>query len=331
LRKDVTLVVDGQRQSVSTFGSTVSDLLDAQGVTLSEHDEVTPLPDAALADSMTVRVELAKEITLLLNGGDERTVYVTGEKVKDVLQQINLRAEQSSYLEPSRGANVEDGDVIVYREAVDVRLTADGETREVITNAPNVGFMLDSLGIVLQGKDRVEPALETPLGPGLEIQVIRVEVRNIAEDQPIPYDAEIRKTEELLIGESRVVREGITGILRKTYRGTFEDGKLVTRQLLGTRVVRQPVTRIVEQGTREPRIQTGIASWYHRTGMVAAHKTLPFGTRVHVTNLANGRTVTVVINDRGPYIDGRIIDLSDDAFARLAHLGAGTINVRLVW
>jgi rare lipoprotein A len=64
---------------------------------------------------------------------------------------------------------------------------------------------------------------------------------------------------------------------------------------------------------------------------VAAHQTLPFGTRVNVVNLANGNRVTVVINDRGPYIDGRIIDLSDDAFAQLAPLGAGTISVRISW
>ena len=327
----MTLVVDGRRSSLSTLGSTVRDLLDGQEITLSEHDHVTPSPEAGLSDGMTVRVLLAKEITLLLNADGQRTVHVTGETVKDVLDQINLRAEQSSYLEPSRGATVEDGDVIVYREAVDVRLTADGGTRQVITNAPDVGYLLDSLGIVLQGKDRVEPPLETALDRGLEVRVIRVEVRNLSEDQPIPYDTEVRKTDALLIGESRVARPGVTGILRRSYRGTFEDGELVSRKLLQAQVVREPVTRIVEQGTREPKTQTGVASWYQRSGMVAAHKTLPFGTRVHVTNLANGQTVTVVINDRGPYIGGRVIDLSDDAFARLAPLGAGTINVRLAW
>jgi rare lipoprotein A len=51
---------------------------------------------------------------------------------------------------------------------------------------------------------------------------------------------------------------------------------------------------------------------------------------VTVTNLANGRKVTVIINDRGPF-GGRIIDLSDDAFAQLAHLGTGVIDVRLYW
>jgi rare lipoprotein A len=57
---------------------------------------------------------------------------------------------------------------------------------------------------------------------------------------------------------------------------------------------------------------------------------LPFGTVVTVTNLANGNRVQVVINDRGPF-GGRIIDLSDQAFARIAPLSQGVCQVRLTW
>jgi len=59
----------------------------------------------------------------------------------------------------------------------------------------------------------------------------------------------------------------------------------------------------------------------------AAHKTLDFGTIVEVTNLANGKSVQVKINDRGPYGAGRVIDLSSAAFAEIASLGTGVINV----
>lgn len=61
--------------------------------------------------------------------------------------------------------------------------------------------------------------------------------------------------------------------------------------------------------------------------MTAAHKTLPFGTWVRVTNLANGKTIDVKITDRGPYGPGRIIDLSEYAFAEIASLGTGVLNV----
>lgn len=63
--------------------------------------------------------------------------------------------------------------------------------------------------------------------------------------------------------------------------------------------------------------------------MVAAHKTLPFGTVARVTNLENGRQVEVCIVDRGPYVKGRVIDLSSSAAKALGIKGKGTARVRI--
>ncbi len=85
----------------------------------------------------------------------------------------------------------------------------------------------------------------------------------------------------------------------------------------------------------------GIASYYwqdqmtssgerfDRRGLTAAHKTLPLGTRVRVTNLANGRSIVVRINDRGPFKGGRVIDLSEAAAEQIAMTGAGLARVAL--
>lgn len=61
--------------------------------------------------------------------------------------------------------------------------------------------------------------------------------------------------------------------------------------------------------------------------MTTAHRSLPFGTRLLVTNQANGRQVTVRVNDRGPAIPGRILDLSSGAFSKLAPASQGVANV----
>jgi len=63
--------------------------------------------------------------------------------------------------------------------------------------------------------------------------------------------------------------------------------------------------------------------------LTAAHNTLPFGTLVKVTNLGNGLSVIVRINDRGPFMKNRIIDLSYEAARRIGMLGPGTARVRL--
>jgi len=93
-------------------------------------------------------------------------------------------------------------------------------------------------------------------------------------------------------------------------------------------------------------VQTGLAAYYadglhgrktasgvpyDKTALTAAHRTLPFGTIVEVTNLANRRTVRVEINDRGPFGDSdRIIDLSRAAAERIDMIGAGIVKVRVV-
>lgn len=87
--------------------------------------------------------------------------------------------------------------------------------------------------------------------------------------------------------------------------------------------------------------QTGIASYYWQgtqtasgerfnpSAMTAAHRTLPFGTHVRVTHIASGRSVVVRINDRGPFIKGRIIDLSRGAAGKLGIRSAGIAKVKV--
>ena len=90
--------------------------------------------------------------------------------------------------------------------------------------------------------------------------------------------------------------------------------------------------------------ERGVASWYgkshhgRRTAsgeafdmnkLTASHRWLPFGTRITVTNLANGRSATLVVNDRGPYAKGRILDVSRRAARDLGFLDAGVTRVRV--
>ena len=68
---------------------------------------------------------------------------------------------------------------------------------------------------------------------------------------------------------------------------------------------------------------------YRHAKLTAAHKTLPFGTKVRVTNIANNQSVDVVVNDRGPYVDGRVIDLSKSAAEKLGFINQGLAEVKI--
>ncbi|WP_379550925.1 septal ring lytic transglycosylase RlpA family protein [Qipengyuania sp. DGS5-3] len=102
--------------------------------------------------------------------------------------------------------------------------------------------------------------------------------------------------------------------------------------------------REIEQSPTIRTLGNGVASYYGRrfhgrltangerfnmNAMTAAHKTLPFGTKVRVTNPRNGKSVTVRINDRGPFIKGRTIDLSRGAAQRIGMIASGHARVKM--
>lgn len=102
--------------------------------------------------------------------------------------------------------------------------------------------------------------------------------------------------------------------------------------------------KVIEEREKYTHFQTGMASYYggswhgkktangeifNENSLTAAHKTLPFGTKVKVTNLDNGKSVVVRINDRGPYSKGRVIDLSKVAFSKIASTSKGVTRVKL--
>jgi rare lipoprotein A len=110
--------------------------------------------------------------------------------------------------------------------------------------------------------------------------------------------------------------------------------KMITVGLLGAAIMMLPLNAAMAD-------QVGHASWYALSSktasgermnpneLTAAHRSLPFGTKVLVENLNNGRSVVVRINDRGPFVGGRIIDVSKAAAAQIGMIGSGTAKVRI--
>ena len=96
------------------------------------------------------------------------------------------------------------------------------------------------------------------------------------------------------------------------------------RDAADTKIVSQGLASFYREGAR-----TASGEKFDANELTAAHPTLPFGTRLRVTNVANGQSVTVRVNDRGPYVPGRIVDVSYSAAASLGMVGRGVANVRL--
>jgi len=91
-----------------------------------------------------------------------------------------------------------------------------------------------------------------------------------------------------------------------------------------TQIASQGVASFYTEGQ-----QTASGEKFDTNDLTAAHPTLPFGTRLRVTNVASGRSVTVRVNDRGPYVPGRVVDVSHSAADALGMVGSGIAKVKL--
>jgi len=211
------------------------------------------------------------------------------------------------------------------------------KARPLVTNAVTVGDLLQALRVRLARTDKVLPQAATTLWTGIRVRVVRIRSRIETVSQVVPFQTLIQYSRELGSGEAQVLRPGAEGLVVLNFRVTYRNGREVKRVLLSQDLESPSTPRLELRGVARPgpspgRVQDGQASWYDCSGNFAAHLTLPKGTAVKVTNVDNGRSVTVIIDDRGPYgIPGRIIDLCSTAFAQIAPLGQGVANVEITW
>ena len=325
IQKNVTLVVEGRPQALRTMSANVGELLDAHGISVGVEDTVVPSEATPIVDGMTVVVEFGLEAA------------ASDWKPPDVGVWVMDGVNRPSNVMWGRNKEIwfSAGEPVGQQAVVAAQVVVMGKDHDVLTNATTVRELLSAMGIEPDRNDRVRPSPSAPLEPSSAVvySSIEFEVREI--EVPIPHTTVTRYTDELAPGAVRLEQAGADGMLVERYRVKIVDGDVADRDLLGRTVVREavPARRLVGRPHASHGVQVGEASWYSfapEDGLTAAHPSLPFGTVVTVTNLDNGKSVRVVINDRGPF-GGRIIDLRDEAFARIAPLSRGVCRVRLTW
>jgi len=339
VRKDITLVLGLDAHPMSTTSSSVAELMETTGVPLSVGLQVEPPPATSLADGMTVTVSPPPGLPVDALSGTVTPEGVGVWVVERASSEPNGKA--APVLDVAPASEVGAG----QHPVVAVQAVVFGKVHDVLTNADSTGSLLSAMGIQPGASDRVAPSPDTPLHHGDTVRIDRIETEVRRVVRPIDPDVTTTYHEDMVPGVVRVVREGRDGLREQRVRVTFVNGVETARTVVSSTVVRAPVDEVRESGPMsmydgtliEPgsgaTTQTGQATWYDPpwSGSSAAHPWLPFGTQVLVTDLASGRSVTVTIDDRGPFAPGRIIDLSPEAFGALAPLGRGVLRVSLEW
>lgn len=299
----------------------------------------------------------AKSSLILVVDGHRYKKETSAETVKEFLSRNNIELKKEDLVMPSASSLASSTKKVVVRKAVPVTVLIEGQEKKILTAARTVSEVLAASDISVQPGDVVDVPLHSTVTPGMTVNVTKQTMKEEVVSQPVPFRVIHQRDDNLELGKTVMERSGKPGLIERVFRVTYLGGQEIARELM-TEVVRvRPLARVVRIGTlrqvmpmrgqgesdrplpesTQPLTQSqeGTASYYtlhgKGVGMTAAHRSLPFGTKVRVTNLANGKQVEVVINDRGPFRKGRIIDLATDAFREIASTSQGVCRVRIEW
>lgn len=402
LDKDtVTITADGSEKQVSTRAKTVQQLLDQQGITVSQRDVVQPALNTPIEDGAAVTVLYSRPVTLTVDGY-KVTRWTTARTVDAALRQLRLD-NPKNILSTNRSTTIGRQGLsldITTLKKVEVKTAKGTKVVEVPSNA-TLAEALKKAGVTFAAPDVASPAITTPVSQAAAVTYQDVKHRPIIAKEELPFKTVEKEDDTLAKGTRKVVTKGVKGVRENTIRQVWVDGKRSKDQKLTSKVTRKPVDEVILVGTKEEQkpepvktepkttskstsssststrsssstssktssstssksiSSTGSSGgsatpkaggysgsceasmyWdpqptasgeqFNPWAMTAAHKTLPMGTRLKVTNVATGKSVVVRINDRGPYIAGRCLDLAKGAFLQIAPESAGVAQVTYV-
>lgn len=273
-----------------------------------------------------------KKITILENGL-QFNIFSKAKTVKELLSEQKINFGEHDSVFPGNEEKIFSGTTVIVNHAKKVIILEGGKKKEVYSTRTTVeGAIWDQENIGLGEDDFTTPARSVLIKDGMEIKVTHVLIKEEIKDVPIDFKIIENEDSKLSWREKKITQKGEKGNTQVKYKVLYNDGKEISRKIMEKNITKNPVEEIVTQGSlvKIGKVHTGVASWYAYTGtMAAANPWLPMGSYVRVTNKDNGKNVIVKINDRGPFGNGRIIDLDKVAFAKIASIGAGVVNVKM--
>ncbi|MFA7319291.1 MAG: G5 domain-containing protein [Parcubacteria group bacterium] len=298
------------------------------GLTLCAFKVFAFFSDAA----RTVDFENSAKLIALDDNGSNFKLSTTAKTVSELLEENKMILGEHDKITPDKDTRLYSGTHIEIRRAVKIKITADGKTNDTYALGRTVREALTENGIALSRLDKTIPEIDSLLQNNLLITVTRINIEEITRAEDVAFKTAVQNDAKLGWQEKKITTTGQLGKKEVRYRITYKNGKEISRVMLDSKITQEPVTQIETHGTymQLGKAATGQGTWYsYQGGLFAASTTIPKGAFAKVTNIQNGKSVVVQINDYGPQGKGRVIDLDKIAFAKIASLGAGVIGVKV--
>lgn len=192
-----------------------------------------------------------KRVTVVVDG-KESVVQTTQGSLSRLLDEQQIKVSEHDRLSVPLAASLKNGDRIVIERTRPVKLTADGETKTVYTAGTTVEGAVKDLQINIGEHDKLIPSADTELAEDTAIQVVRVKKETEQITEQVPYEVVKKSDARLLKGKEQTVQEGKEGVILKTKEKVYEDGVLVSEQVVNEQVQSESVNKVVAVGTKSP-------------------------------------------------------------------------------
>ncbi|WP_425484928.1 transglycosylase family protein [Amycolatopsis anabasis] len=255
MNKSVTVDVDGQQQTVHSFGDTVGEVLKDAGLTVGEHDSLSPSPQAAVGDGGTIKLERGRKLNLVVDGTPQES-WVRATNLTEALGQLglaNLLKQGTWFSMPQSGELPLEGATVEVKTLKNVTLYDGGsEPRKVTTTAVTTKEFLGEMKLTLGPDDAAEGGLDFKLTDGAEVHLSRTGVSVINQEEEIAPPEQKVDDPTLEKGKQNVVDQGTPGKKIVTYRVTKKNNQETAREEISTQVVTEAKPKIIKVGTKQP-------------------------------------------------------------------------------
>lgn len=181
--------------------------------------------------------------------GSTKSLITLKKTVAEALAEAQVTLGPADEIAPAVVDRLEKQQKIVVTRAIPVQIAVDGGKNDLLTTRKTVKAVLEQAGVTLGHLDKIKPAIEGEITSGLVIEITRVKEDLTTQRVSIPFATLKRDDETLEFGLSKVVQTGVNGIKELKYRVTFENNKKTKSVLVSSKVIKEPVSKIVSYGT----------------------------------------------------------------------------------
>jgi uncharacterized protein YabE (DUF348 family)/3D (Asp-Asp-Asp) domain-containing protein len=192
-----------------------------------------------------------KRITLIADGVTTK-LLTTKSEVKEIIDAYQTTIGPHDVISEPLDRKITNGLTIRIERAFPITITADGNSSEVYAVPGKVSQILEQVGIDINESDKVYPSLTSSIQSSVEIKVVRVNRVVEETEHSLPYETIKKEDENLLKGKQQVVQSGKAGLLVKKVEKVYEDGILVSEQIITRTVEEKSKAHIVAVGTKPP-------------------------------------------------------------------------------